>query len=910
LRQLNHPNIVKTYGAYQESDNHYLVMEYVAGGSLYDLLRTEKRLPIKRAINIALELSDALVRAHHLGIIHRDIKPGNVLIADDGTPRLTDFGVAYITAKERVTDSGIAVGTLDYFSPEVLNGETHDARSDLWAFGVLLYEMCMGERPFGGHTIGQTVNNILNMPLPDIEQLRPDMPLSLIDLIYRLLQKDRNARIATARQLGAELEAILSGDIHPPALFSTPISSTHQDEIRHNLPVQNTPFVGRETEIAELTRLLQDPKHRLLTILAPGGMGKTRLALEVAGQFTQSQSSTSKRNVIPFTGVYVIQLAPLTHADTVPSAIAEALSLTFAADGRSQTQQLCDFLREKSVLLVLDNFEHLLDATALVEDMLQSAPNIKIVTTSRERLNLQAEMLFNLSGMDFPDWETPEDALMYTAVKLFMQSANRARPDFELLADDLNYVARICRLTYGLPLAIILAAAWVELLSLKEIADEIAKSLDFLESDMRDLPDRHKSMRAVFDYSWNLMNDAERDSFIRLSVFRGKFDRSAAQAVSDAGLRTLMGLVNKSLLHRDHEGNYEIHELLRQYAEERLKANPDQDLITRNKHSQHYLAVLASLSTPIISQKQAQACNQIEAYLENIRLAWRHAVAVKDLHGIGKAEKSLYVFYRLRSLNDERADMFTQAIQMVELLPQNHNQQVILGRLMSRYSEVLMRTSNVLEVVPAFQRTAELQQQTDDSIGLAFTLSHWMLAANSASQFDEAQRLSHEAVTLAESTGDTESRAIAYLGSAFVYGSKKPTQFYEYAQKALSLFDQLGQPEGLADSHRTLGVAARIRGEFDVCTSHLEKCLAYAREINDQFGVYASYTDLGMNGIASGHYDQAETYLLKALQIGKDVGVSWSISQTQVQLGDLYFAQERLEDSLAILTQSIESVSP
>ncbi|HRF95109.1 MAG TPA: hypothetical protein PLZ51_07940, partial [Aggregatilineales bacterium] len=264
---------------------------------------------------------------------------------------------------------------------------------------------------------------------------------------------------------------------------------------------------------------------------------KTRLALEVAGHFIRPSSTTTRRAMQPFTGVYFIQLAPLTTPESIPVSIAEALNMPFASDGRSQIQQVCDVLKEKAVLLIMDNFEHLLDATPLIEDILSSAPHVKVIATSRERLNLQAEMLFNLSGMDFPNWETPADALTYTAVKLFMQSASRVRPDFTLEAGDLTYVARICRQTQGLPLAILLAAAWVEMLSVSEIADEIDKSLDFLESNLRDLPDRHKSIRAVFDYSWNLLNEAERESFIKLSVFRGKFERNAAQEVSGAGLR-------------------------------------------------------------------------------------------------------------------------------------------------------------------------------------------------------------------------------------------------------------------------------------------------------------------------------------------------------------------------------------
>ena len=910
LRQLNHPNIVKTYGAYEEKGNHYLVMEYVAGGTLYDLLKKERKLPVKRALNIALELSDALVRAHHLGIIHRDIKPGNVLLAEDGTPRLTDFGVAHIASKERVTDSGLAVGTLDYLPPELLNGEMLDVRADLWAFGVLLYEMAMGNRPFSGVNIGQTISNILNQPVPDMELLRPDLSHSLIDLIYRLLEKDRHARIPTARQLGAELEAILAGDNHPPALFAPPTTHIPQDAIRNNLPSQTTPFVGRETEISELTRLLRDPNHRLLTILATGGMGKTRLALEVAGRFIQSNTTTTRGNIPLFDGVYFIQLAPLTTAESVPTAIAEALGMPFATDGRSQAQQLCDVLREKSALLIMDNFEHLLDATTLIDDILISAPKVKVLATSRERLNLQAELLFNLSGMDFPDWETPEDALAYTAVKLFLQSATRIRPDFALVADDLKYVARICRLTQGLPLAILLAAAWVEALSLKEIADEIDKSLDFLESNLRDLPERHRSIRAVFDYSWNLLNSDERERFIRLSVFRGKFDRAAAQEVSGAGLRVLMALVNKSLLRRDPEGRYEIHELLRQYAEERLKSNSEAYTTALHLHSQHYLTMLDTLSIPIITNKQAQACNQIEANLENIRLAWRHAITIKDMTGIGKAEKSLYMFYRLRSLNEERADLFLSAIQMVEKLPHSHDQQFILGRLVSHYGEGLMRTTNVVEVAATFDRAKTIQKAIDDKIGLAFTLSHWILTANAGSQREFGEQLSKEAIEVAEATGNIESRAIAYLSSAFLYGNFNPSLFYEYTQKALSLFEELGHPEGLADCHRVLGTSARIRGEFELCYQHIEKCLHYAREINDQFGVYAAYSDLGVNALACGKYGDSEQFFYEAIRIGKDVGVVWNISQTQNLLGDLYYVQDRLEESRIILQESITNVPP
>jgi serine/threonine-protein kinase len=222
LRQLNHPNIVKMLAMLQQEGQHYIVMEYVAGGSLYDRLRARPQLPIPVALKIAIKLADALTRAHYLKIIHRDLKPANVLLAEDGTAHLTDFGVAHFGAKERVTETGTMVGTLDYLSPDVLNGEEVDARSDIWAFGVMLYEMVAGQRPFQVATVVGVITAILMEPIPNLETVRPDAPLALVDLIYRMLEKDRHARVQSVRLVGAELEAIMLGLASGISTGSTP----------------------------------------------------------------------------------------------------------------------------------------------------------------------------------------------------------------------------------------------------------------------------------------------------------------------------------------------------------------------------------------------------------------------------------------------------------------------------------------------------------------------------------------------------------------------------------------------------------------------------------------------------------------------------------------------------------------
>jgi serine/threonine protein kinase len=209
LHELNHPNIVKMLAAFEDNGQHYLVMEYVGGGSLYELLKQQGRLPIERVLYIALDLSDALTRAHRLKIIHRDIKPANILLASDGTPRLTDFGAARLTKLEQLTKEGGVVGTVSYLSPEACKGELVDARADIWSFGILLFEMLTGQRPFDRQETLATVLAIVKEPLPDLVALWPEAPSKLVSLIYRMLEKDPEQRIASMRIVGAELESII-----------------------------------------------------------------------------------------------------------------------------------------------------------------------------------------------------------------------------------------------------------------------------------------------------------------------------------------------------------------------------------------------------------------------------------------------------------------------------------------------------------------------------------------------------------------------------------------------------------------------------------------------------------------------------------------------------------------------------
>jgi predicted ATPase/DNA-binding SARP family transcriptional activator len=414
--------------------------------------------------------------------------------------------------------------------------------------------------------------------------------LALSDRRSEALAQYEVCRRVLAKELDIEPTAetvALYEQIRAGALGGVGGKSRGAPSPRHNLPVQLTPFVGRKAELADLTRILAAPELRLVTIVGPGGIGKTRLALEAAAAQRQHYKH----------GVYLISLAPLQSADSLAPTIAEALHFSFY-ENTPPEQQLLEYLRHKNILLIMDNFEHLLDGVGLVTEILKVAPNLKILATSRTRLRVLGEQLFPLAGLTYPTGGASErtactdDESQYGAVKLFLQSARRVRPDFVLTNDNLPDVIRICGLLWGMPLGILLASAWIEILTPGEIAAEIEHSFDFLQADLHDIPERQRGLRAVFSHSWQLLSQQEQAIFQQLSIFRGGFSREAAQAVTGASLPDLLAFVNKSLLHHTPAGRYEVHELLRQFAAEKLARSPAVAEEVRGRHSAFYAAFL------------------------------------------------------------------------------------------------------------------------------------------------------------------------------------------------------------------------------------------------------------------------------------------------------------------------------
>lgn len=387
--------------------------------------------------------------------------------------------------------------------------------------------------------------------------------------------------------------------------------------VRDNLPADTTPLVGRELELSHIDHQVRIERQRLVSIVAPGGMGKTRLAIAV-GEL-----------MLPLfdDGVYFVDLASIENPTEIISAIASALNFQAPDQSRDLKPQLLEAISRQSLFLILDNFEHLLEGAALVDEMLKTCPQVTILVTTRQRLNLASESRYNLSGLLFPESAVVNDALEYTAVQFFTTSANRVRSQFVLTPENTPDVLRICHLVQGMPLGLLLAAAWLELLSPAEIATEIEKSLDFLAADLVDLPPRQRSMLAVFQRSWEMMTVSEQGVLAKLSVFRGGFTREASEEVAGANLRILLALVNKSLLQRQQEsGRYTMHELLRQFAAMKRRESDAKDQ-TLLAHCRYFADLVPGEVRRSLSFYPFLIRLRYAADRENFFRAWDYALA-------------------------------------------------------------------------------------------------------------------------------------------------------------------------------------------------------------------------------------------------------------------------------------------
>jgi predicted ATPase/DNA-binding SARP family transcriptional activator len=662
---------------------------------------------------------------------------------------------------------------------------------------------------------------------------------------------------------------------------------------KHNLPLQLTPFVGREALLAEIADCLQAPDCRLLTLAGPGGSGKTRLALEAAA---------ARLDDFPH-GVYFVSLAPLESIEAIVPTVAMAVGLSSSTQPVSPPQsqprqQLLDYLRRKTMLLILDNFEHLLEGLDLVVEILQTASNVKILVTSRATLNLQGEHLLPVPGMALPEWEVPEDAraalddaAQYSAVELFLQGARRAQPGFVLTSGNLTDVIRICHLVEGMPLGILLAAVWVGVLSPAEIASEIGQSLDFLETDLRDLPERQRSMRAVFDHSWRLLTEREREVFRRLSVFRGGFTRQAARQVARAQLRELRALVGKSLLQRDPQGRYSVHELLQQYAAERLAEVPEEWEAAKDRHSAYFAAFLQHRWASLRGRNQRRALAEIEAETDNVRVGWAWSVIQGRVEDIDRALDSLVVLHDIRAWFREKEEILAKAAQMLEEESLNHARDAPLSGAPAALAQ---GGAGAQQAILSRRRGLVLGKVLAQQGAACFALG----------LHDKAIALLQKGLEILRDLGARREMVLALCGlgvDTLLRGEGK-----SLCLEGLAISREIGYRVGMERSLWCLGLDAVLHGEYAAAQLLYQERLAVSREL-DQILVANSLSDVGYVRWCLGEYREARQLHQQSLALSKDMGSRYGIAVSLLRLGldalglvDYGQAQQLFQESLAI----------
>ena len=644
-----------------------------------------------------------------------------------------------------------------------------------------------------------------------------------------------------------------------------PASSSAAPDIPHNLPAATTPFIGRQAELTDLEALLDDPAIRLITILGPGGMGKTRLALEAAHHQLKNYGD----------GVYVVSLAPIQATEHIVPLMAETIGFQFLADGRPPPRQLADFLRSKEILVVLDNFEHLLEGVDLLQNLLQTCPILRLLVTSRERLHLSGETVFPLDSMDFPSWETPEQAFEYSALQLFVQAAQRARPGFKPEAEDVQHVARICRLVGGMPLGIILAAARIPLLAPADIAAELTQGFDLLETPLRDVPDRQRNMRTVLAYSWKRLAEAERDSFMRLSLFQGGFTRQAAEVVAGASLDQLTHLADKAIVQRVSLQRYEVHELLRQYGREQLRAT-DQEQAARTAHSTFYLNFVHEQASALAGREQSTALAELTADFENIRTAWHRAVQRRDYAGIDRALEGLFRwFWLVRSRQHEGQALLRYALEQWAPAPDQEPSPLWLrlgARIMDQEGPWLTEPA---ETKARIERALNSALRAGDRAEIAFC--SWALGLAIVSEKHDVD---------------------------LVDGLRPELCRYE---QSLEYYRTSGDLFYVAQVLENMGYCYRNIGQMDRAISLLEESLETRRLVGDRFGVARSVRELGFTAYFSGHAGETERAWQEAWAIQRELGDPQGIADSlhlssalYLTMGDWQKGRELSEQFLTV----------
>jgi predicted ATPase len=843
---LNHPNIITIYEIDEHNGTHFLATEFIEGVTLRRLLH-ERQLNLSETLSIALQISSALSSAHASGIIHRDIKPENVMVRSDRLVKVLDFGLVKLTEAYGADTSdptliksglGIVKGTIAYMSPEQARGLAVDERTDVWSLGCLLYEMLTRRRAFAGASATDTLIAIVQDEPQPLETYMPEAPAELTRVLTRMMRKRREERYQSINEVRAELrsfnqlvnfvdESETGYSLLVRASLHESSSALSQNPYPNNLPDELTPFVGRREEMLALEDMLRREEVRLVTLTGCCGIGKTRLAQTLGRRLLREFPD----------GAFFIDLGLHMDVELVASAIAQPLGVQEC--GKPLTERLKEFLKEKRMLIVLDNFEQLMGAAPLVKELLAAAPALKMLVTSRVPLHLNAEYEFGVPPLKLPSTEhlpSTVGLMQYESVALFVGRAQAVNPAFALTERNARAVAEICVRLDGLSLAIELAATRVKFLSPQSILKRLQNRLRLLTGGARDLPARQRTMRAAISWSYELLEEGERKLLNRLAVFAGGCTLDAAQRVcaSDGDsqidmLDLVAPLVDKSLLIQheqpDGEPRFRMLDVVRAYALEELDSTGEAEMM-RRLHAGYYLALAEEAERALLGER-ASWLDRLEVEHDNLWEAL-HWSTECDTGTALRLTGSLQAFWLIR------------------------------GHLMEgrKWSETVLERShnapNTAERWKTLFGVGNLAQRQGD--------------------YTVARKFYDRSLAVALELGDKRQIAKSNWGlGALACLQGEPASSRAFLAESLTIGRRLDDREITAMSLNVLGELERAEGNYSDARSLYEEALALRRLICDKAGVCSTLINLGAVAYFEDDDEGARACYLEALALGQEL---------------------------------------
>ena len=868
ISALNHPHILVVHDVGEVDGRPFIVTELVEGRTLRQAM-DERTVPVRDAIDIGVQVASALAAAHARGIVHRDIKPDNIMMRPDGYVKVLDFGLAKVSVSEGpadetayMTGTGIVMGTPEYMSPEQAAGEPVDFRSDQFAFGILMYELLSGRRPFRRASAVMTAAAIITDSPEPLARLCPDLPPPLWWAIERCLAKRREDRYGTTEELYRELTTI-QGRISDVQPLVTSLPAV-------NLPAVTTSFVGRDDDAAAVRELVERSDVRWVTLTGPGGVGKTRLALHVAREAASAFGGAT----------YFVPLGSVSGAEQLISSLAVMFDVR-AGSGEAPLSGLVRHLRAtgQPLLLLLDNFEHVVAAAVQVAELLERCENLTVLATSRARLNISAEHEYQVAPLMIPPARatTVETLAAAPAVRLFVERARSARAGFTLTPENAEPVAQICLALDGLPLAIELAAARIKVLPPDALLTRIAGRSLSLDGGARDRPARQQTLRATIDWSYELLTAPEQRLFRRLGVFVGGWTLEAAEAVCDAredlGIDVFDGiasLVDKSLVRslesEDGEARFSMLTTIRQYALERLD-KACESAATLKAHAA-YCLVLAEESGPDASAQAAWLAT-CETEHGNFRAAIDYLIDTRQAEWALRLGSALLPFWQARAWLREGRDALTRALALTprdEISPTRARALFSLGTIVFPMGEPAL--------CEAIERQAlEQYRALGDRQGQAVALNAQGVAYHRLEQYDEARRAFDEAVSIWRELGAEQAtlRLLSNLAS-LAFDAGESDRAIELYREIRSQCDVTGDGPGAAWAINGEARVEHARGERHRARELYTQALARFEQIRDDWGSGDSLLALGIVAGDEGDLSTAQSRLAQALTVFRRVG--------------------------------------